>query len=230
MIKKKVLIVEDDKDIRELLSIHLLDLDCEITAFDDGKEGLNKVLKTTFDLIILDVMLPGMDGISICREIRKSEIFTPIIMLTAKAQEFDKVSGLDAGADDYIAKPFSIREFIARVKAVFRRQSTFKKSTGIIQRGSLSIDSEKHLVTVNNVRIDLTPKEFHLLVLLAENPGKPFSREDLLNSVWGYEFSGYEHTVNSHVNRLRSKIEKDANAPEFILTSWGIGYRFNDQV
>lgn len=230
---KKVLIIEDDRSMVELLGIHLKDLDCEITNTYSGEEGLQEALSNHFDLIILDIMLPGMDGIEVSTKIRAKEITTPILMLTAKSEEIDKIIGLECGADDYMTKPFSIREFIARVKAIFRREKMIKseiKSNGqsILKYGNLIINKEKRKVTIGEERIELTPKEFDLLVLLASHPGKSYTREQILNLVWGYEFNGYEHTVNSHINRLRSKIEKNLSKPEFILTAWGIGYRFTE--
>ena len=232
---KKVLVVEDDNDIVDLLSIHLKDLDCQVEVANDGDRGLRKTLEDAYDLIILDIMLPGTDGNSIAQKLRAFEIYTPILMLTAKTEEVDKVLGLESGADDYITKPFGVREFIARVKAIFRRmdQDTKKADKWVNRRltfGELNIDLEKRKVTLNGQRIDLTLKEFDLLALLAGNPGRSYNRDQLLNDVWGYEFSGYEHTVNSHINRLRSKIEPDASHPKYILTTWGVGYRFNDEM
>ena len=232
---KKVLVVEDDRDIVDLLKIHLDDMDCQVEVAYDGNTGHDKAMNGTFDLIILDIMLPGRDGISIAQKLRAYENFTPIMMLTAKTEEIDKVLGLESGADDYLTKPFGIREFIARVKAIFRRQEQAEKkedpdSKKQIALGDLQIDIEKRKVIRGEQRIDLTPKEFDLLVLLAAHPGRSYNREQLLSEVWGYEFSGYEHTVNSHINRLRSKIEPDLNNPSYILTTWGIGYRFNDEV
>lgn len=231
----QVLIIEDDKDIRELVSIHLSDLVCQIKQSADGESGLAMAIEDKFDLIILDIMLPGMDGLEVCRRLRAREITTPILMLTAKSEEIDKVLGLEIGADDYLTKPFSIREFVARVKAMLRRQSIQKKTTldageNVIRIENLVIERDKRKVALNGNRIDLTPKEYDLLLLLAQHPGKSYSREDLLNIVWGYEFSGYEHTVNSHINRLRSKIEPDFSKPHYILTTWGVGYRFNDEL
>lgn len=233
---KKVLVVEDDPNIVELLSIHLQDLNCILDKSYHGEEGCKKALQHGYDLIILDVMLPGMDGIEICRKVRAQNVQTPILMLTAKSEEIDKVLGLEMGADDYLTKPFSIREFIARVKAIFRRmemigQSELKqKSKSLLNYGALSIDLDKHKVSIKNQRIDLSPKEFELLSLLASNPGKSYDRSKILNLVWGYDFDGYEHTVNSHINRLRNKIEPDIQHPTYILTTWGVGYRFNEEL
>jgi len=234
--KRKALIVEDDRDIVELIRIHMADLSCEIDAASEGNEGLRMALENAYDLIILDVMLPGMEGTEICRRIRGKEIDTPILMLTAKSEEFDKVLGLEMGADDYITKPFSIREFIARVKALLRRAerqasaATAAEKEAVYSYGNLTIDLDKRKVTTSGSRIDLSPKEFELLSLLASNPGKCYDRSKILNLVWGYDFDGYEHTVNSHINRLRTKIEPDAQRPIYILTNWGVGYRFNEDL
>lgn len=229
----RVLIIEDDADLVSLLTIHLQDLQCEVEKANSGSQGFLKAKTGNFNLIILDIMLPDMGGLEVCSRLRALDIYTPIFMLTAKSEEFDKVLGLESGADDYLTKPFSIREFIARVKAIFRRVKMLNEEPNhavLIQFEELQIDPSLRKVTLKNNRIELTPKEFSLLVLLASNPGKSFSREDLLNQVWGYEFSGYEHTVNSHVNRLRAKIEHDFSKPTYILTSWGVGYRFNDEL
>lgn len=232
---KKVLVIEDDNDIVDLLTIHLKDLDCDVEVANDGNQGLRKALEEEYELLILDIMLPGIDGNSIAQKLRAYEIYTPILMLTAKTEEVDKVLGLESGADDYITKPFGVREFIARVKAIFRRMEQDTKwnnqmDARYLSFGDLEIDLEKRKVSLQGERIDLTLKEFDLLVLLASNPGRSYNRGQLLNDVWGYEFSGYEHTVNSHINRLRSKIEPDASHPKYILTTWGVGYRFNDEM
>ena len=230
---KSVLIIEDDKEISGLLEIHLSDLDCKVMKVFDGNAGLDFALSSAYDLIVLDIMLPGLDGFEICREVRKKEINTPILMLTSKSEEMDKVLGLEFGADDYLTKPFGIREFIARAKAIFRRVDVFKQDKHEkkdIKFGALLIEVTKRKVLLDKKRIDLTPKEFDLLYLLSSHPGRTYTREELLNTVWGYQFNGYEHTVNSHINRLRTKIENDVSNPEFILTTWGVGYRFNDQI
>ena len=168
----------------------------------------------------------------ICRRVRAKEIATPILMLTAKSEEIDKVLGLETGADDYITKPFSVREFIARVKAIFRRTSMLKQqgttqTQQLLSFGNLQIDTDKHKVSMRGQRIDLSPKEYELLTLMATKPGKSYSRQQLLNLIWGYDFEGYEHTVNSHINRLRAKIENDATKPCVVQTVWGVGYKFN---
>lgn len=232
---RKVLVVEDDRDIVDLLEIHLKDLDCELEKAYDGTSGLAKATADDFDLVILDIMLPGIDGMEICRRLRGKEIQTPILMLTAKSEEIDKIIGLELGADDYMTKPFSVREFLARVKAIFRREDISKnKSVATDQQlfnfGDMTLDLDKRKITIKEERIELSPKEFDLLALLASNPGKSYSRSRILNLVWGYDFEGYEHTVNSHINRLRGKIEPDIQQPTYILTSWGVGYRFNEDV
>lgn len=232
---RKVLIVEDDRDIVELLKIHLKDLQCDCDVAYEGDIGLQKALDNNYDLLILDVMLPRKDGMEICREVRSKNSRVPILMLTAKSEEIDKVLGLEMGADDYLTKPFSIREFIARVKAIFRRMEMMnanaqKAGSALLQFGDLGVDIDKRKVTLHDKRIDLSPKEFELLSLLASNPGKSYDRAKILNLVWGYDFEGYEHTVNSHINRLRSKIEPDIQQPTYILTTWGVGYRFNEEL
>lgn len=234
---KKVLVVEDDINIINLLEIHLSDLNCELHKSNNGKEGFEKALSGGYDLLILDIMLPDMDGLEVCRKLRGKDITTPILMLTAKSEEFDKVLGLEMGADDYLTKPFSIREFIARVKAIFRRMDLIgrthqpkKEATQVLNYGDLKINMDLRKVTIKDDRVELSPKEFDLLTLLAANPGKSYDRGQLLNLVWGYDFDGFEHTVNSHINRLRNKIEPDLQQPKYILTTWGVGYRFNEEL
>ncbi len=231
---KKILIIEDDENIVELLEIHLKNIHCETTKAHTGKNGLMYALKHPFDLIILDVMLPDVDGIEICKKLRAESISSPILMLTARSEEIDKVIGLETGADDYLTKPFSIRELIARVKAILRREElnhTARSNTNkVISSGEITIEADKRKVTLRGTKIDLTPREFDLLYLFISNPGKSYSREALLNAVWGYDFNGYEHTVNSHISRLRAKIETDMLDPKYILTTWGVGYRFTEEM
>lgn len=231
----KVLVIEDDPDIVDLLEIHLKDLSCDLIKSYSGEDGLLQVKSNPLDLVILDVMLPGIDGMEVCRRIRSEQINVPVLMLTAKSEEIDKVLGLEIGADDYLTKPFSIREFIARVKAIFRRSQMIQESLSsehenILEFEGLKIDVEMRKVLVNGDKVELSPKEFELLVLLASNPGKSYNRSRLLNLVWGYDFEGYEHTVNSHINRLRAKIEPDMADPRYILTTWGVGYKFNEEL
>ena len=229
---KNILIIEDDLEIIKLLEIHLTDLIYTTAKAMDGEQGLNMALDNNYDLILLDLTLPSMDGVEICKKLRNKKN-TPIIMLTAKSEEIDRVLGLEIGADDYITKPFSIRELLARIKAVLRRtenrETTAQKGTSITAEG-LHIDIEKRKVLRNNQKIELSPKEFELLVLMASNPGRNYTRTELLNIIWGYNFEGYEHTVNSHINRLRAKIESDMAHPTFILTTWGVGYKFNEDL
>ena len=229
---KRVIIIEDEVDIAELIELHLDDLNCETEMYHNGREGYEAVLKNNPDLIILDVNLPEMNGLDICRRQRAEKVNIPLLMLTARSEEIDKILGLETGADDYLTKPFGVRELIARVKALFRRVEIETQSDNteneIISFKKLSIDKNKRKVLVNAKRVELTPKEFELLYLLASHPGVTYDRKDLLNLVWSYDFEGYEHTVNSHINRLRSKIETDPNNPDYVLTTWGVGYRFND--
>ena len=232
---KNILIIEDDEELVELLKIHLGDLECQTVACYRGDDGLKEAVSKTYDLIVLDVMLPGKDGLEVCRELRAKNISTPILMLTARSEEIDKVLGLEMGADDYLTKPFSVREFIARVKAIFRRAGmqtvqSHTMSESLMNYDSLGIDLDKRKVTLDGQRVELSPKEFELLALLASNPGKSYNRNQLLNLIWGYDFEGYEHTVNSHINRLRSKIEPDMEQPSFVLTTWGVGYRFSEDI
>lgn len=230
---KKVLIIEDDREIAELIAIHMRDMAFETETTVSGQEGLEKGLTGNYHLILLDLMLPDLDGVEVCRTLRIEKVPTPIIMLTARSEEIDKVLGLETGADDYITKPFSIRELLARVKAVLRRSdgaSPTRKASTQLRFGALEIDKNKREVQLHGKRLELTPKEYELLFLLATHPGRSYSREELLNAIWGYQFSGYEHTVNSHINRLRAKVEEDASSPRYILTTWGVGYRFNDSI
>lgn len=230
---KKVLIIEDDRRISDLLEIHLKDLECVTTTVADGEKGLETAQSGSYDLIVLDLMLPRLDGLEVCRRLRGESNYTPVLMLTAKSEELDKVLGLEIGADDYLTKPFSIREFVARVKALFRRVDVFrqKPSDGESETlvfGALEINRVKRRVALGGKNVELTPREFDLLLLFAMHPGRTYTREELLNLVWGYQYNGYEHTVNSHINRLRGKIEADAASPRYILTAWGVGYRFCD--
>jgi DNA-binding response OmpR family regulator len=231
---RKVLVVEDNPDIAKLVSLHLKDLDCEVVLAADGLRGLDEARARRYDLIILDLMLPGMEGLEVCRRLRGETDYTPILMLTAKSSEVDRVVGLEIGADDYLTKPFSIGELIARVKAIFRRVDALgsgrKEEFRRLNLGALTIDVEKRTVAVTGQAVDLTAKEFDLLLQFAEHPGRVYSRQQLLDLVWGTGHMGYEHTVNSHINRLRGKIETDPAEPEYVLTVWGVGYKFNDQL
>ena len=231
---EKILIVEDDPHIAELVSLHLTDAGCHVMIENDGLAGRDRALRETFNLLILDINLPKMTGLEICKSVRKHRKYVPIMMMTAKSDENDIVTGLEVGADDYITKPFSVKELVARVKAVLRRTQAMNadlaKSGKVLQYEGLSIDTENRTVILRGERMDLTPKEYDLLYILAKKPGRSFSRQQLLDAVWSYEFEGLEHTVNSHINRLRMKIEKDVQNPTYILTTWGVGYRFNDDI
>tara|TARA_R110001592_G_scaffold138511_5_gene357758 strand:- start:60247 stop:60945 length:699 start_codon:yes stop_codon:yes gene_type:complete len=228
----KILIVEDDHDINNLLAINLRASGYEIESSENGMQGLKMAQACAYDLIILDLMLPEIDGLEICRRLRGEGKTTPIIMLTAKDGEIDRVLGLEMGADDYLTKPFSVRELQARVKAQLRRVDMMRQPDiplkEVLNFGNLSICPSKRLVSLNNKVIELTGTEFDLLLYLARHPGMVFSRAQLLDNIWGYQHSGYEHTVNSHINRLRTKIEIDPSKPEYVLTVWGVGYKFND--
>jgi DNA-binding response OmpR family regulator len=228
----RALIIEDDKDIADVLALHLKDLGLVAERAVDGRAGLQKALENTYALVILDLMLPKMDGLAVCARIREKNPAMPILMLTAKSEEIDRVLGLEIGADEYVTKPFSVRELVARIKALLRRVQADKDAAaavsekGRIEIGALVLDFEKRKVTLEGATVELTVKEFDLLALFARTPGRTYSRTDLLNLVWGYQFEGYEHTVNSHINRLRAKIETDPGHPRYLRTVWGVGYRF----
>jgi DNA-binding response OmpR family regulator len=228
---KYILLVEDDEDIADLLELHLSDEGHEVDCVADGDTALEQALDRSYDLVILDIMLPGRDGFDICRRLRQEKRQLPILMVTAKTEEIDKVLGLELGADDYITKPFSIREVLARVKAIFRRvevdrEEATDSSEAPIELGDVVVHPQKRKVTVRDEAVDLTSKEFELLLLFARHPGKAFSRQELLDEVWGYQYSGYSHTVNTHINRLRNKIEPAPSDPQYVKTVWGVGYRF----
>ena len=226
----RLLIVEDNTDIASLIQLHAKDIDCDSDIAADGKQALEMFKQKNYQLVILDLMLPEIGGLEVCRQLRAAASYVPILMLTSKSSELDRVLGLEVGADDYITKPFSIPELMARIKAQFRRadalQSEEKNHTTAISIGDLNIDTAKRQVIIDTKEIELTAKEFDLLLHFASNPGFVFSRLQLLEQVWGYKYEGYEHTVNSHINRLRAKIEKDPAKPVYILTVWGVGYRF----
>ncbi len=233
LVKKQILIVEDDEEISDLLEIHLLELGYKVIKSANGKRGLEIVKNGIMDFIILNVLLPGMNGLEICKEVRKMNNYIPIIFLSAQSEEIDKIIGLEIGADDYLTKPFSIRELLARIKAIFRRIESINQEEEVqnmIEYEELLIDAYKRKVTLRGERVELTPIEFDLLYLLASNPGRIYTRDLLLDRVWGYQYRGYEHTISSHINRLRSKIETNSSKPKYILTTWGLGYRFNDNI
>ena len=233
-VAQRALIIEDDPDIAEVVAINLRDLGLETERAADGRTGLQKALERPYALIVLDLTLPKMDGLSVCTRIREKNPSTPILMLTAKAEEIDRVRGLEIGADDYVTKPFSIRELMARVKALLRRVQADRESAApaagdeVVEIGGITLDISRRKVTRAGIPLSLTVKEFELLALLARNPGRTYSRADLLNLVWGHQYEGFEHTVNSHINRLRAKIENDPGHPRLLKTVWGVGYRFSE--
>ena len=233
-VPRSILVIEDDRDIARLIELHLHDQGYDVQCVHDGELGLKQALSQSYDLIVLDLMLPGMEGLEVCRQVRTKPNYTPILMLTAKSTELDRVLGLEIGADDYLTKPFSIRELLARVKALFRRLEALgaqpiPDNLNLIQTGDLKIEIEKRKVSLSGNAIDLTAKEFDLLLQFARHPGRVYTRAQLLDLVWGYSHEGYEHTVNSHINRLRAKIERDSSRPRYILTVWGIGYSFSEE-
>jgi DNA-binding response OmpR family regulator len=231
--RRRVLIIEDNKDIAHLVELHLRDAGYEISLAFDGNAGIEQALSGSHDLIILDLMLPGMDGLEICRRLRAEATYTPILMLTSRSSELDRVLGLEIGADVYLTKPFSIRELMARVKALFRCVEALKSGAtqqldAIIETCDLIVDAERRKVTLRGNTVTLTVKEFDLLLHFMNHPGRVYTRKELLNLVWGYGYEGYEHTVNSHINRLRAKIEDNPAQPFYILSVHGVGYKFTD--
>ncbi|KKI41726.1 response regulator transcription factor [Hafnia alvei] len=228
---KRILIVEDDSHIADLLALHLRDEGYHIEQAADGIAGMAMLEQGGWDALILDLMLPGIDGLDICRRARSMTRYTPIIMISARSSEVHRVLGLELGADDYLAKPFSMIELAARVKALFRRQEAMSRNlqmdAGRLDIADLVIDPIARAVWKDQQPVDLTPREFDLLYFFAKNPDKVFSRLQLLDQVWGYQHDGYEHTVNTHINRLRIKIEADPSEPQHILTVWGSGYKFS---
>jgi DNA-binding response OmpR family regulator len=238
----RILIIEDDHDIADLVQLHLRDLHVEADIAHDGTTAWEKLRAGSFDLVVLDLALPDMDGLEICRRLRAQPHYTLILMLTGKTSEFDRVLGLELGADDYLTKPFSVRELVARVKALFRCGEAkigaltraapdtlvglAKQTRGTVRSAGIFIEADKRRVTIGGQPLSLTAKEFDLLWVFACHPGRVYTRTQLLDAVWGLGFEGYEHTVNSHINRLRGKIEKDVAHPRFLLTVWGVGYKF----
>lgn len=229
MAGEKILVIDDEFNIIELLKYNLVLSGYKVFYALNGKEGLSLALENKPDLILLDVMLPEMDGFDVCKEMKRNKEIEniPIIMLTAKGDEFDKILGLELGADDYITKPFSIRELLARVKAVLRRNGKEELSE-VISIGELTIHMDKHEVTKAGVKLELTLKEFELLKLLITNKGRVLTRDFLLDKIWGYEYYGETRTVDVHVRHLRQKIERDDANPEYIETVRGIGYKFKE--
>jgi DNA-binding response OmpR family regulator len=230
----RILVVEDDPDISHLLQIQLRDQSFEVDVVNDGAEGLKRASAIDYRLIVLDLMLPGIDGLELCRRLRGQSVMTPILMLTAKSTEFDRVLGLELGADDYLTKPFSILELQARVKAILRRSELGAKTDANdaderIEHRGLVIDIARRAVAIDGQPVDLTAREFDLLLHFARHPGRVFSRGQLLDQVWGYSHTGYEHTVNSHINRLRKKLDRAPGEDSWIETVWGVGYRFRER-
>lgn len=229
---KRLLIIEDDTDIGDMLDINLRDEGYSVEIVTDGLIGLERLKAQPYDLLVLDWMLPGLDGLEICRQVRQMPHYQPIIMISAKSAETQRVLGLELGADDYLSKPFSIPELVARIRALLRRvdalERTLQTKTGVLVYDDLVIDPIAYEVKLSGQAIALTSKEFELLLFFARNPGKAFTRMALLDQVWGYSHDGYEHTVNSHINRLRSKIERNTAQPQFIQTVWGVGYKFTE--
>ena len=232
---KRLLIIEDDQELIDLLTMHLQSEGFQVTAAADGEAGLHAFHDGNYALVILDWMLPSMSGLDVLREIRSQDSRTPVLMLTARSEEADKVLGLELGCDDYMTKPFSVRELAARIKVLRRRieraEELARIAAGdqILDLGPLKIDHGKRKVEVRGEPIQLTVKEYDLLHTLAARPGRTFSRRQLLDLVWDQNSDIYEHTVNSHINRLRNKIEENPNRPRLILTVWGIGYRFTEE-
>ena len=230
-VRKRILVIEDERDIAELIRLHLDDLGFAVTITGDGNTGLRRASAGSWDLVVLDLRLPGIDGLEICRRLRQVSNAIPVLMLTSKSSELDRVVGLEIGADDYVTKPFSVLELVARVKAILRRSELCRRSAAAdkheVRAGCVTVDPMARSATIRGEPIDLTAREFDLLHHFATNPGRVYRRLELLDSVWGYGHDGYEHTVNSHINRLRAKIETDPAHPELIVTVWGVGYKMN---
>lgn len=234
-----ILVAEDQTDIRELLVMNLRGAGYEVSAVADGQQALSMQLEAPRDLLVLDLMMPRLDGLDVCKALRAKGSAAPILMLTAKSTELDRVLGLELGADDYLTKPFSLAELLARVKALLRRadllaaaqahaQAQGRKTAGVIRNGELEILPAKRQVRYRGQAIDFTALEFDLLLHFATHPGHVYSRSQLLSAVWGYSHDGYEHTVTTHINRLRAKLEADPMRPELILTARGAGYKMRD--
>jgi len=231
--EKQILVIEDQQDIAELIAMHVTDLGHRVHCEAEGTAGLKAAQSNTYDLVVLDVMLPGMDGMEIIKTLRMERNPVPVLMLTARATEIDRVLGLELGADDYLSKPFSVPELQARIKALLRRAEMSQEpvqedSDEKLQFGEMSIDCASREVHIRGDAIALTAREFDLLLYFARHPGRAFTRLQLLDAVWGTQFEGYEHNVNTHINRLRSKIEQDPSRPQFVLTVRGVGYRFSE--
>lgn len=228
---RRLLLVEDDPDLAQLTRMHLEDEGYDVHVESDGQAALDRARAEPFDLLVLDLMLPGLGGLEVCRELRKEPRYVPIIMVTAKGAELDRILGLELGADDYLTKPVSLRELSARVRAMFRRVEGLEsraEDEDTLERGPLRIDVTRRAAWLEGQPVDLTAKEFDLLFYFAAHPGRVFTRNDLVDEVWGPGYAGYEHTVNSHINRLRGKINGAGDRQAFIETVWGVGYRFSE--
>jgi DNA-binding response OmpR family regulator len=230
----RLLVVEDDPGVRQMISDYFRENGYEVSTASDGETGIRLASDERPDALILNVMLPRTDGFSVCRHIRERNPALPILILTAKDEVKDKVLGLEMGADDYITKPFSLRELEARVRSVLRRVRVKsgdqdEADQQPILRGCLRIDPARREVTINGRHVDLTPKEFELLALFAAHPGRVYSRKYLLENIWDYTYSGYDRTIDSHINRLRAKIEEDPDNPQMVMTVWGVGYKFSEE-
>lgn len=225
----KVLLVEDEESIRGFLKINLVRNKYEVIEAESGEDGIRKALLEKPEIAILDVMLPGIDGYQVCNKLRGEFPNMGIIMLTAKGQDMDKIMGLEYGADDYIVKPFNPLEVVLRVKAILRRtKDDVKENDDKLKRGPFTIDLYSQKLIKNDVVLDVTPKEYMLMKIFLENPNKAFTRDDLLNIVWGYNYFGDPKIIDVNIRRLRAKIEDDSSAPKFIETVWGLGYRWKD--
>ena len=224
---KRVLIVDDNKSIRTMVADYLGARDYEVVQADDGIKGLDLGLSSDPNIIILDVVMPGIDGVRLCKLLREKGVTTPIIMLTERATIKDKEAGYGVGVDDYLAKPFSPRELELRIESLQKRTAQPVEQS-ILRRGEMEIDLTKHIVKIGGAEVVLTPIEFNILKLLASAPGQVYSRQDLLNSIWDTAYEGYKRNIDPHVNRLRTKIEENPKKPKYVLTVWGIGYKFND--
>lgn len=229
MANEKILVVDDEEHIAELISYNLTSNGYKVITANNGNDAVKLAVEEKPNLILLDLMIPGKDGYDVCKDIRSNSDVrnTPIIMLTAKSEELDKILGLELGADDYITKPFSVRELLARVKAVLRRFSISEPESNILIFGNLAADFDKREILVNDKKLDLTLKEFELLEILIRNKGKILTRDTLLDKIWGYEYIGETRTVDVHIRYLRKKIELDDKNPKLIETIRGVGYRFN---
>ena len=230
-----ILVAEDQADIRDMIELNLRNAGYQVTAVADGLAALASQAEQAFDVLLLDLMMPGMDGLEVCKTLRARGRNTPILMLTAKSTELDRVLGLELGADDYLTKPFSLAELLARVKALLRRaelllaaQTAAKAQPGALRNGELEILPAKRQVSLKGKLLDFTALEFELLLHFAQHPGHVFSRNQLLSAVWGYSHDGYEHTVTTHINRLRAKLELDPMRPQLILTVRGAGYKMRE--